>query len=180
MVVGAKLYMLLEMKISKSNSLLPMAKNPDTTCSAQKLVQAIASASYGETRDGPSTSHSAQKPVKVKVSAGYGEMSGGNSGSRFSGQVLETPVVPVAHASVVSSSKGKAPIQQEPSAPDAMSAIISRTQIPKGLKFNKKGDVKSSMTLPWVQGASHVLLECSDAGPSYSIESVEVMWGAKS
>src|SRR5258708_13830811 len=29
-----------------------------------------------------------------------------------------------------------------------MSAIISRTRILKGLKFNKKGDVKSSMTLP--------------------------------
>ena len=87
-----------------------MAKNPDTTHSAQKLVQVTASASYGEMRDGPSTSHSTQKPVKVKVSAGYGEMSSGDSGSRFSGQVLEIPVVPVAHASVVSSSKGKAPI----------------------------------------------------------------------
>src|SRR5260370_38488336 len=87
-----------------------MAKNPDTTHSAQKLVQARASASFGETRDGPSTSHSAQKPVKVKVSAGYGELSGGDSGSRFSSQAPEIPVVPVAHASVVSSLKGKAPI----------------------------------------------------------------------
>ncbi len=156
-----------------------MAKNPNTTHSAQKLVQATASASYGEMRDGPSTSHLAQKPVKVKVSAGYGEMSSGDSGSRFSGQVPEILVVPVAHASVVSSSKGKAPIRQEPSAPDAMSAIISRTRIPKGLKFNKKGDVKSSMTLPWVQGASHVLSECSDAGPSYSVESVRSHVGSE-
>ena len=62
-----------------------MAKNPDTTCLAQKLVQATASASYGE-------------------------MSGGNSGSRFSSQVPEILVVPVAHASAVSSLKGKAPI----------------------------------------------------------------------
>src|SRR5260221_4552485 len=165
--------MLLQINISNSNLSLPMAKNPNTTCSAQKLVQVTASASYGETRDGPSTSHSAQKPVKAKVSAGYGEMSGGNSGSRFSSQVPEIPVVPVAHASAMSSLKGKAPIRQEPSAPDAMSVIISRTRIPKGLKFNKKGDVKSSMTLPWVQGASHVLSECSDAGPSYSVESVQ-------
>src|SRR5258705_6326451 len=104
-----------------------MAKNPDTTCSAQKLVQATARASYGETRDGPSTSHLAQKPVKVKVSAGYGEMSSGDSGSRFSSQVPEIPVVPVAHTSVVSLLKSKAPIRQEPSAPDAMSVIISRT-----------------------------------------------------
>src|SRR5258708_14287529 len=87
-----------------------MAKNPDTTRSAQKLVQATASASYGEMRDGPSTSHLAQKPVKVKVSAGYGEMSGGDSGSRFSGQVSEILVVPVAHTSVISSSKCNAPI----------------------------------------------------------------------
>src|SRR5258708_38496504 len=58
---------------------LPMAKNPDTTHLAQKLVQATASASYGEMRDGPSTSHLAHKPVKMKVSAGYGEMSSGNS-----------------------------------------------------------------------------------------------------
>src|SRR5258708_37474183 len=117
--------MLLQINIS--NSSLPMAKNPDTTRSAQKLVQARASASYGETRDGPSTSHSAQKPVKAKVSAGYGEMSSGDSGSRFSGQVPEILVVPVADASAVSPSKGKAPIQQEPSAPDAISVIISRT-----------------------------------------------------
>src|SRR5258708_15874917 len=156
-----------------------MSKNPNTTRSAQKLVQAIASASYGEMRDGPSTSHLAQKPVKAKVSAGYGEMSSGNSGSRFSSQVPEILVVPVAHASVVSSSKGKAPIQQEPSAPDAMSAIISRTEITKGLKVNKKGDVKSSMTSPRVQGASHVLLECSDAGPSYSVESVQSCMGSE-
>jgi len=156
-----------------------MAKNPDTTCSAQKLVQATASASYGETRDGPSTSHSAQKPVKAKVSAGYGEMSGGDSGSRFSSQVLEIPVVPVAHASAVSSSKGKAPIWQEPLAPNAMSAIISRMQILKGLKFNKKGDVKSSMTSPRVQGGSHVLSEHSDAGPSYSVESVRSHMGSE-
>src|SRR5258708_110466 len=60
-----------------------------------------------------------------------------------------------------------------------MSAIISRTRIPKGLKFNKKGDVKSSMTLPRVQGASHVLLECSDAGPSYSVESVRSHVGSE-
>src|SRR6266436_5299757 len=156
-----------------------MAKNPNTTRSAQKLVQATASASYGEMRDGPSTSHLAQKPVKVKVSAGYGEMSGGNSGSRFSSQVPEIPVVPVAHASAVSSLKGKAPIRQEPLAPDAMSAIISRMRIPKGLKFNKKGAVKSSMTSPRVQGASHVLSECSDAGPSYSVESVRSRMGSK-
>src|SRR5258708_25606282 len=102
--------MLLQINISNSNLLLPMAKNPNTTRSAQKLVQATASASYGETRDGPSTSHLAQKPVKVKVSAGYGEMSGGDSGSRFSGQVPEIPVVPVAHTSAVSLSNGKAPI----------------------------------------------------------------------
>src|SRR5258707_14823769 len=104
-----------------------MAKNPNTTHLAQKLVQVRASASYGETRDGPSTSHLAQKPVKAKVSAGYGEMSSGDSGSRFSGQAPEILVVSVAHASVVSLSKGKAPIQQEPSAPDAISVIISRT-----------------------------------------------------
>src|SRR5258707_8509570 len=54
-----------------------------------------------------------------------------------------------------------------------MSAIISRMRIPKGLKFRKKVDLGSSMTLPWVQGASHVLSECSDAGPSYSVESVQ-------
>src|SRR5258708_32413421 len=60
-----------------------------------------------------------------------------------------------------------------------MSAIISRTQIPKGLKFSKKGDVKSFMILPWVQGASHVLLEYSDAGPSYSVESVQSHVGSK-
>src|SRR5260221_8519657 len=102
--------MLLQINISNSNLLLPMAKNPDTTRSAQKLVQATASASYGEMRDGPSTSHSAQKPVKAKASAGYGEMSSGDSGSRFSSQVLEILVVPVAHTSVVSLSKGKAPI----------------------------------------------------------------------
>src|SRR5258705_1128666 len=94
--------MLLQINISNSNSSLPMAKNPDTTCLAQKLVQARASASYGEMRDGPSTSHSAQKPVKAKVSAGYGEMSSGNSGSRFSSQALEILVVSVAHASAVS------------------------------------------------------------------------------
>ena len=89
-----------------------MAKNPDTTHLAQKLVQVRASASYGEMRDGPSTSHSAQKPVKVKVSAGYGEMSSGDSGSRFSGQALEILilVVSVAHASAASLSKGKVPI----------------------------------------------------------------------
>ena len=100
--------------------LTTMAKNPDTTCLAQKLVWARTSASYGETSDGPSTSHLAQKPVKAKVSAGYGEMSSGNSGSRFSGQVLEILVVPVAHASVVSPSKGKTPIQQDPLAPNAI------------------------------------------------------------
>ena len=104
-----------------------MAKNPNTTRLAQKLVQVRASASYGETRDGPSTSHLAQKPVKAKVSAGYGEMSSGNSGSRFSGQALEIPVVSVAHTSAVSLSKGKVPIRQEPSAPDAISVTISRT-----------------------------------------------------
>src|SRR5260370_18306839 len=60
-----------------------------------------------------------------------------------------------------------------------MSVIISRMRILKGLKFNKKGDVKSSMTSPWVQGASHVLLECSDAGPSYSVESVRSCMGSK-
>src|SRR5258706_14627638 len=102
--------MLLQINISNSNSSLPMAQNPDTTRSAQKLVQVTASASYGETRDGPSTSHSAQKPVKAKVSAGYGEMSGGDSGSRFSSKALEILVVPVAHPSMWSSSKGKAPI----------------------------------------------------------------------
>ena len=156
--------------------LTTMAKNPDTTRSAQKLVRARTSASYGETSDGPSTSHSAQKPVKAKVSAGYGEMSGGDSGSRFRGQVPEIPVVPVAHASAVSPSKGKAPIRQEPSAPDA---IISRTRIPKGLKFKKKVDVESSMTSPRVQGASHVLSERSDAGPSYSVESVRSRVGSE-
>src|SRR5260221_7918273 len=87
-----------------------MAKNPDTTCLAEKLVQVRASAHYGETRVGPNTSHLAQKPVKVKVSAGYGEMSGGDSGSRSSSQVPEMPVASVAHTSAVSSSKGKAPI----------------------------------------------------------------------
>src|SRR5258708_17519197 len=46
-------------------------------------------------------------------------------------------------------------------------------QILKGLKFRKKVDLGSSMTSPQVQGASHVLLECSDAGPSYSVESVQ-------
>ena len=97
-----------------------MAKNPNTTHLAQKLVQATSSARYGEMRDGPSTSHLAQKPVKAKVSAGYGEMSSGDSGSRFSGQVLEILAVSVAHASAVSLSKGKAPIQQEPLAPDAI------------------------------------------------------------
>src|SRR5260370_2509251 len=60
-----------------------------------------------------------------------------------------------------------------------MSAIISRMRILKGLKFNKKGDVKSSMTSPWVQGASHVLSECSDAGPSYSVESVQSHVGSE-
>src|SRR5260221_13698009 len=60
-----------------------------------------------------------------------------------------------------------------------MSVIISRTQIPKGLKFNKKGDVESSMTSPQVQGASHVLLECSDAGPSYSVQSVQSHMGSE-
>jgi len=156
-----------------------MAKNPDTTHSAQKLVQVRANASYGEMRDGPSTSHLAQKPVKAKVSAGYGEMSGGNSGSRFSGQALEILVVSVAHASVVSLSKGKVPIWQEPSAPNAISVIISRTQIPKGLKFRKKVDLGSSMTSPQVQGASHVLSEHSDAGPSYSVESVWSSMGSE-
>ncbi len=113
------------------------------------------------------------KPVKAKVSAGYGEMSSGDSGSRFSSQVPEIPVVSVAHASAVSSSKGKVPIQQEPSAPNAISGIFSRMRIPKDLKFKKKKvDVEPSMTSPQVQGASHVLLECSDAGPSYSVESV--------
>src|SRR5260221_12540120 len=58
-----------------------------------------------------------------------------------------------------------------------MSVIISRMRILKGLKFNKKGDVKSSMTSPWVQGASHVLSERSDAGPSYSVESVRSCMG---
>src|SRR5258708_1236996 len=91
------------------------------------LAQARASASYGETRDGPSTSHLAQEPVKVKVSAGYGEMSSGDSGSRFSSQAPEILVVSVAHASAVSLSKGKAPIRQEPSAPNAISATISST-----------------------------------------------------
>src|SRR5258708_36341578 len=154
-----------------------MAKNPNTTHLAQKLVQVRASASYGEMRDGHSTSHLAQKPVNAKVSAGYGEMSGGNSGSRFSGQALEILVVSVAHTSVVSLSKGKVPIQQEPSAPNAISVIISRMQILKGLKFRKKVDLGSSMTSPQVQGASHVLLECSDAGPSYSVESVRSCMG---
>ena len=107
--MDAKLHVLLQINISNSNLSLPMAKNPDTTHSAQKLVQATASASYGEMRDGPSTSHSAQKPVKVKVSAGYGEMSSGDSGSRFSGQVPDIPVVPVAHASVVSLSRARHP-----------------------------------------------------------------------
>src|SRR5258708_21745212 len=79
-----------------------MAMNPNTTCSAQKLVQARASASYGEMRDGPSTSHLAQKPVKAKVCAGYGEISSGDSGSRFSSQVLEITVVPVPHTTAVS------------------------------------------------------------------------------
>src|SRR5260370_34721591 len=60
-----------------------------------------------------------------------------------------------------------------------MSVIIPRTQILKGLKFNKKGDVKSSMTSPRIQGASHVLSECSDAGPSYSVESVQSCVGSK-
>src|SRR6266478_1876762 len=60
-----------------------------------------------------------------------------------------------------------------------MSAIISRTRILKGLKFNKKGDVKSSMTSPQVQGASHVLSEHTDAGPSYSVESVRSHVGSK-
>src|SRR5260221_6261471 len=156
-----------------------MAKNPNTTHSAQKLVQVRASASYGEMRDGPSTSHLAQKPVKAKVSAGYGEMSSGNSGSRFSGQALEILVVSVAHTSAVSLSKGKVPIRQEPSAPDAISVIISRMRIPKGLKFRKKVDLGSSMTLPQVQGASHVLCECSDAGPSYSVESVQSCMGSE-
>src|SRR5258708_2299109 len=105
-----KLHVLLQINISNSNSSLPMAKNPDTTRLAQKLVLVTASASYGEMRDGPSTSHLAQKPVKAKVSAGYGEMSSGDSGSRFSSQVPEILVVPVAHASAVSLSKGKAPI----------------------------------------------------------------------
>src|SRR5258705_86522 len=68
---------------------------------------------------------------------------------------------------------------KEPSAADAMSAIISRMRILKGLKFNKKGDVKSSMTLPCIQGASHVLSECSDAGPSYSVESVRSHMGSE-
>src|SRR5258708_34548769 len=140
-----------------------MGNNRNTCHSAWKLVQARGSASYGEMRDGPSTSHLAQKPVKVKVSAGYGEMSSGNSGSRFSGQAPEILVVSVAHASVVSLSKGKVPIQQEPSAPNAISAIISRMQILKGLKFRKKVDLGSSMTSPWVQGASHVLLEVGRA-----------------
>src|SRR5258708_19401419 len=140
-----------------------MAKNPNTAHSAQKLVQARSSASYGEMRDGPSTSNLAKKPVKAKVSAGYGEMSGGDSGSRFSSQVPEIPVVSVAHASAVSLSKGKVPIQQEPSAPDAISATISRMRILKGLKFRKKIDLRSSMTSPWVQGASHVLLEVGRA-----------------
>src|SRR5258708_32917771 len=106
-------------------------------------------------------------------------MSSCDRGRRFRGQVPEVPVVPVAHASVVRSSKGKAPIQQEPLAPEGMSVIISRMQIPKGLKFNKKGDVKSSMTLPQVQGASHVLSECTDAGPSYSVESVRSCIGSE-
>src|SRR5258708_32959456 len=97
-----------------------MAKNPNTTHSAWKLVQARASASYGEMRDGPSTSHLAQKPVKVNVSAGYGEMSSRDSGSRLSGQAPEILVVSVAHASEVSLSKGKVPIQQKPSAPNSI------------------------------------------------------------
>src|SRR5260370_40752706 len=52
-------------------------------------------------------------------------------------------------------------------------------RILKGLKFRKKVDLGSSMTLPWVQGASHVLLECSDAGPSYSVESVQSCMGSE-
>src|SRR5258705_13622784 len=48
-----------------------------------------------------------------------------------------------------------------------------------GLKFRKKGDLGSSMTSPQVQGASHVLSECSDAGPSYSVESVQSHVGSK-
>src|SRR5258708_32052498 len=35
------------------------------------------------------------------------------------------------------------------------------------------------MTSPRVQGASHVLSECSDAGPSYSVESVQSRMGSK-
>src|SRR5260221_1027687 len=35
------------------------------------------------------------------------------------------------------------------------------------------------MTSPRVQGASHVLSECSDAGPSYSVESVQSRMGRK-
>src|SRR5258708_12804288 len=81
-----KLHVLLQINISNSNLSLPMAKNPDTTHLAQKLVQATASASYGEMRDVPSTSHLAQKPEKVKVSAGYGEMSVADTGTSFSAQ----------------------------------------------------------------------------------------------
>src|SRR5258708_34886695 len=35
------------------------------------------------------------------------------------------------------------------------------------------------MTSPRIQGASHVLSECSDAGPSYSVESVRSCVGSK-
>ena len=52
-------------------------------------------------------------------------------------------------------------------------------RIPKGLKFKKKVDVESSMTLPRVQGASHVPSEHSDAGPSYSVESVQSHMGSE-
>src|SRR5258708_39669295 len=42
-----------------------------------------------------------------------------------------------------------------------------------------RGDVQSSMTSPEVQGASHVLSERSEAGPSYSVESVRSHMGSK-
>ena len=35
------------------------------------------------------------------------------------------------------------------------------------------------MTSPQVQEASHVLLECSDAGPSYSVESAQSCMGSE-
>src|SRR6266436_2944356 len=54
-------------------------------------------------------------------------------------------------------------------------------RILKDLKLfkKKKVDVEPSMTSLQVQGASHVLLECSDAGPSYSVESVQSHMGSE-